>query len=244
MSVSSAPSTLPQSTPPQLSEHDLVMRATPRILRALGEATEGFEALHEVPVGPSIADIVLRRSDKRAVSPEAALSANECMVLWALRRRRGAMLTTISQDTCLPLNVVESVVFGRLLEWRLVKLSDRRVVEARTAWVDRSRVIAVEAKLTRWRDALSQAVRYREYADWSYVLLPTHTIDVAMTHIATFRSQGIGLLGYDHTGVELYLEASRSKRHSWHREFALTRAAQGDMNGRHATARLSEEITA
>lgn len=54
-------------------------------------------------------------------------------------------------------------------------------------------VIAVEAKLTRWRDALQQAYRNTCFAHWSYVLLPARTAKIAERHRNAFERRGVGL---------------------------------------------------
>lgn len=54
-------------------------------------------------------------------------------------------------------------------------------------------VIAIEAKLSRWRDALQQAYRNRCFADKSYVLLPLNIAEVACRHEYEFERRGVGI---------------------------------------------------
>lgn len=54
-------------------------------------------------------------------------------------------------------------------------------------------VIAIEAKLTRWRDALQQAYRNTCFAHRSYVLLPTRAAKIAERHPNAFQRRGVGL---------------------------------------------------
>ena len=56
-----------------------------------------------------------------------------------------------------------------------------------------NRVIAFEAKLSRWRTALDQAHRNRCFAHESYVLLPETTAKRAAAHITEFERRGVGL---------------------------------------------------
>lgn len=58
-------------------------------------------------------------------------------------------------------------------------------------------VVAVEAKLTRWRDALYQATRNRTFAQRSYVLLPRNVALRAEKHIDEFRIRNVGLCYVD-----------------------------------------------
>jgi len=54
-------------------------------------------------------------------------------------------------------------------------------------------VIAFEAKLTKWREALQQAYRNTCFAHRSYVVLPKHTALLANRYSAEFELRGIGI---------------------------------------------------
>jgi hypothetical protein len=54
-------------------------------------------------------------------------------------------------------------------------------------------VLAFEAKLTRWRDALQQAYRNRCFAHQSYVVLPECTARLAERYAAEFSRRAVGL---------------------------------------------------
>jgi hypothetical protein len=58
-------------------------------------------------------------------------------------------------------------------------------------------VIAFEAKLTRWRDALQQAYRNKCFAHRSYVVLPKKTALLAYRHTDAFSRRGIGICYVD-----------------------------------------------
>ena len=55
------------------------------------------------------------------------------------------------------------------------------------------RVIAFEAKLTRWREALQQAYRNTCFAHMSYVLLPRATARIAQQYSIKFDRRRVGL---------------------------------------------------
>jgi hypothetical protein len=61
------------------------------------------------------------------------------------------------------------------------------------AATDRGRVLAFEAKLTRWRGALRQAYRNRAFAHASYVVLPQPSAAKALVFREEFERYGIGL---------------------------------------------------
>jgi hypothetical protein len=56
------------------------------------------------------------------------------------------------------------------------------------------RLIAIEIKLKRWRQALAQAVEYRKFADEAYVVLDGAKLQVGAEMTQTFLAHGVGLL--------------------------------------------------
>lgn len=58
---------------------------------------------------------------------------------------------------------------------------------------DAVKLIAIEVKLRRWREALDQAISYREFADEAYVALDGNQVRLDADIKAAFESNGIGL---------------------------------------------------
>lgn len=211
------------ATVKRLTERGMVRRATAFVMAELSLCPDQCHVAHELPIGQSIADMVILRSAKVPVWPEAPLTVAESVVLSALRRLGAARADTIGRHVFMSVEDVREILDGRLAEWRLVRHKERGVVEARAAWVSSAQVIAVEAKLTRWRDALAQAAVYRRYADRAFVLLPRDIADAAATHAPDFREARVGLLAYDSQGVVSLIASQKAILHSWHREYALSR---------------------
>ncbi len=61
-------------------------------------------------------------------------------------------------------------------------------------------ICAIELKLSNWKRALTQAFRYRSFADFSYVVLDNSRIKPAINHLSEFKSKNIGLFGLDENG--------------------------------------------
>jgi len=78
------------------------------------------------------------------------------------------------------------------------------------------KVVAFEAKLTRWRDALHQAYRNQCFANASYVLLPKRTALSAAAFTHEFRKRKVGLC-YIEAGelVVLYHAAEGEPLQAW-----------------------------
>lgn len=72
-------------------------------------------------------------------------------------------------------------------------------------------VIAVEAKLERWRDALQQAYRNTAFAHRSYVLLPLAAASRAIASRFEFERRKVGIVSLEDGGVRILLEAPEIK---------------------------------
>lgn len=71
-------------------------------------------------------------------------------------------------------------------------------------------LIAFEAKLHRWREALHQAYRNRCFAHRTYVVLPEGAAGVAIQYEAEFRRRGVGIVVVSNEGMRKVLESERS----------------------------------
>lgn len=82
--------------------------------------------------------------------------------------------------------------------------------------IDQSnKVITIEFKLSKWRDAIEQAYDHMRGADYAYVCLPKKKLSEKL--INELKRNGIGLLLYDEEAndnakMEIYLEAEESNR--------------------------------
>lgn len=89
-------------------------------------------------------------------------------------------------------------------------------------------IIAIEAKLSDWSRALTQAYRNRQFADESWVVLDHRNYRPALAQVQRFAISGVGLASIDTNG-ELYIHnpaefspaISLAKR--WHAQAALAR---------------------
>lgn len=72
-------------------------------------------------------------------------------------------------------------------------------------------LIAIEAKLSDWKAGFVQAVRYKQYANQSYLAISAdHIKDV---NKAMLFENGIGLMSVSLDGLEIVLNAQKSKDH-------------------------------
>ena len=87
-----------------------------------------------------------------------------------------------------------------------VSIAWRSSTESNEAFIDKSspptksrraRILAFEMKLKDWRKALSQAFRYRYFADAALVVVPPETAARAIVALSTFRETQVGLWSFD-----------------------------------------------
>ena len=74
------------------------------------------------------------------------------------------------------------------------------------------RLLAVELKVARWRQALRQAVAYQVWAPEAYVALPFPCAIRAARHRDRFETEGVGLLAVLGRDVRTFLPAAPSGR--------------------------------
>lgn len=206
-----------------ITENRMVLRATPRIFEALRLSRNDCRFTHELTVGHSIADLVILRANVTKFWPEAPLSVAESAILSSLRRLGTANVDMIAKEVFMQTEPVRRLLLGRLSNWLLVRSEDTGEFRTIKTWVSQSEIIAVEAKLTRWREALAQATVYRRYADRAFVLLPIASAAIASQHKDDFVAAGVGLLSYDGTKVSRVFSTPKVTEHTWHREFAISR---------------------
>jgi hypothetical protein len=188
----------------------------------------------EVAAGRRIADLVLLLADsaatERAIADE--LSVAECVLLSTLRRRGRLTHDTLLEATGTSARSLQSIL-QRLERRGLLTQTRSGKVSLVPSWTRSASLVAFEAKLHKWRDALEQARWYRKYADASYVVLPIAHAKAAMKASDEFLAAGVGLLVFDVTALYCTIPAARSREHDWRREFVLSRfALQPRLHGR------------
>lgn len=103
-------------------------------------------------------------------------------------------------------------------EIRLRKLAKRELVRVspRGSWEIVPRfnsrcleIVAVEAKVRRWREAFAQALSYLAFANRAYVALAAPITAMDRDVLGLFRSSGVGLLHQSYGQVSIIIPASR-----------------------------------
>jgi hypothetical protein len=190
-------------------ESDLCRTLADRWPSHLG-ADRRLTVLREVRVGTIIPDQVVVRSGPHQVAgvmPRLTLFESEVLAAIVARARQA---TSIAGQLFSRVDKILDV---------LRRMERLGVVESRpgrsyrvtmTALPMEIEVVAVEAKLTRWREAISQAVEYQRFANQVYVALPHTTVDDNfLPCYEECGARGLGLMAVSPESSELLLEARR-----------------------------------
>ena len=153
-----------------------------------------FRIIAEVAVRERIADLLIIHASAEPDSKPARMSYFEAAILAVLLERGAATAPTVADhlyasagavqaraETLARLGLVEIAACGTLRATGRHQHSDARIV-------------AIEAKLTRWREAIEQASHYRAFANQSYIAMPSALFDASGAILSTCEAAGVGAL--------------------------------------------------
>lgn len=194
--------------------------ASPEFLRAaleqIGLGGDRFEhvlARREVPVGGCIPDLVV-----------VGFAEEPRSELWPRRRnfRHAFVVSLLRRHGRLRAETIAAKGFASLERMRPILddlLASGAVTGSESGAISLSpllahagvEVVAVEAKLRRWRQALEQATEYARFADRVVVAMDAGGVPRAPETLAEFRGRGVGLLAVG-TETEWLVRPRRSSR--------------------------------
>ena len=213
-----------ESDSPYSSEQNLVHFAQKRLKKLFTPAGAICLMGREVGVGRSIADLVLLIAPKRVPGLFVpSLSAAESVILASLRLRGPTRIDLLEVRCGFQSRGLRHGALERMVDAGILVRGRGGRVALKTNYVEAGRIIAIEAKLTKWREALNQATLYRRYADEAHVLLPAQKAHPAIKARAEFTAAGVGLLIATHKSITSVFTASPSTDHDWRRDFIYSR---------------------
>ena len=193
-------------------EKDLVAtlcRATPELFASdLGR--HPLRVFTEVPVysaGVCIPDMVLVYQISPSTLPVKVLSSFEAGVLSYIAANGGESIEAVASGMYCQVKNVETVVKSLVRKGLVSGTSDALIADV-PALTGQTHVVAIEAKLTRWKDAIEQAEEYFVFAHRSFIAMPA---DVAGRPEVLERcaSVGVGVFAVDPEGAVRSLLISR-----------------------------------
>jgi len=156
---------------------------------------ECFEIFEEVSLGYGIADLVvssLKEPISQIESNKITLNSSDINIYNLINKSE-----RISYDSILDITrsskkeIFQSL--DKLIANRYVKIETDKFVIDKEYELPFHVNFAVEAKIKDWRRALSQAYRYRWFADYSYVVLDEEYCKRAINHLNLFKKYNVGL---------------------------------------------------
>lgn len=207
------------------TEREFVGELQVALLNAYSKQFFAVRHSAELAVGNNIADIAVLLT--HLPTPKAdfhIFTTRECVVLAALRRNGATRIDILEKRCGIERSEFRTGGLRRLVQSGHVRLGQGgRVSFDPGRWP--FRVVAIEAKLRRWNEALAQAIRYTQYADESFVALPEVFAEPAIANRQRFIEAGIGLIVLGEDGLRFVIEAASQEGHNWRREFVISRLA-------------------
>lgn len=179
-----------------LEDHMLVA------VRRLAKSTfaSGRQAIHarlwKPQVGMIVPDLILILSTKKQIGRRKRfpLTFLDCTVLRSLDESRPVSISELCETLYAQKISIEKVV-RRLHKWGLVvKMSSGSYTRKRNLLPSGFQILAIEAKLARWRDAIDQARGYKSFAHLSYIAMPENLISSHSRARSLCHANRIGIL--------------------------------------------------
>ncbi len=180
----------------------------------------------EVPMGDRIPDFVC--ISFKNLSDEDVLPKNctyrHAAVLATLRQRRRTQPAALAKRLYTDVDRLQPLLKDLIASGAVVE-NPTGSLSLSVLWAElRAEVIAVEAKLTRWKDALIQAISHKRYADAAVVAMDAATTPRKASSIQAFADQGVGLCAISPNSAEWIVEPKRREGRGHEREYLLTSA--------------------
>ena len=170
----------------------------------------------EFSAGYGIADLVGASLSKKShemrcgMGQMLPLSRHAVQVMFTLRHRSRTSIDYLANRVALSNSTLKRQVLPSLAALGLVeRYSDGYVRRIRELPPPADRIVAVEAKQTRWRDAIMQARRYTFFADETYIAVWNGTARLVDRNLL-YRHR-LGLIGVDPDGAQVLVTAPTRK---------------------------------
>ncbi|MBN1610023.1 MAG: hypothetical protein JW940_25580 [Polyangiaceae bacterium] len=190
-----------------------------------GAGRSTWLTLREVRAGTVLADVVfIRRQVRHWPRVPESLSPTEAVCLSWLRTRPSTQIDWLERLCGLQAGALRHGALIRLREHGVIEFGRAGRVTLKRDCSAAIQIVAVEAKLSNWKKALSQARTNRSFADRSYVALPFSRRSLLPRLEGAFRDSGVGLFFVARDACHEALPASSPARHTWRREYVYSAA--------------------
>jgi len=205
-------------------EDSLVKTFNKHLPNYLGNKFKKSQVRREISVGNRFADVVIVVPiGKRKITDNKGFTTKECVVLSCIRKKGPLKINELKRH--LGFNKNEEIVdlLKRLNKENLLHINRNEIVSIKNDFSRSHRVIAFEAKLRNWKEALIQAKTYLKFADQSNVVLPEKYSNPAIKAASHFLKNGIGLIIVSKMSMQQIIKPKLNADYDWRREFVVSR---------------------
>ena len=177
----------------------------------------GFDSLNlgfilcEPTVGNMIPDVVLARATENLILPKKPFSLVEAHILALIEEHRELSELEVLAYLYLTESGARRAFAGLRKSGLIQKTDTGKMAVDSSAFTRAVEIIAIELKLRRWREALTQARTYLKFADRAYVVLDGNQVQPDSAMEEEFRSVSVGLFLHRGFWLEKIIEAPRTK---------------------------------
>lgn len=184
----------------------------------------------ELPVNHRIVDIVIAEviypENKQFESFRVAfkkLTVNELDVLADIYIKEQVSIHYLKKKLRMDVDTIKKTYLNKFLENNLIVKNSRYQYKA-TEWsqIKINQMISIEAKLTDWKNVLSQAIDNFSFADYSYVALD-ESVCSSEKVIGEFVEKNVGVLSVSNKEVVELIYKPRINKSTNPSDFALQR---------------------
>lgn len=197
--------------------------------KQLAQLSRRIRVVRHLQVATDIPDYVITFTPE-SVGSVPRFSSLECAALAQLRRDGRASAPGVAKELFAQQSRIE-LALQRVVKLGHARREDGEFIPTSTALMS-ARTIAIEAKLTRWRDAVDQAVRYKRFSNASFVALPSEVVDARR---ASFErdcvADEIGLIAVSRGKFSIEVPAPFVENWSADWLWAVTRSLSAELSG-------------
>jgi DNA-binding MarR family transcriptional regulator len=169
----------------------------------------------EFTAGYGIADIVGIKYNPHKLKAridsgfEPVTNIRELSILTLLQKNNPSSSDDLAKKIGLSVSYVKKTLLKSLIEKGYIERKANEYILVRDVSALTDLVVSVEAKLTKWKDALAQAKRYQHFSNIVFVALPVYTVRKIDKEL--FKRNNIGVLAIESDSVIIELEPERMK---------------------------------
>jgi len=195
------------------SEASMMAFLSKEASRLLGSTKTNPKSFPEFSVGRGIADLYIVDEDRSALRKRKGLDIPaitdriQNQIIELIGRADGVPFEELAiylkrnrlTNTDHHLNVLfeQGVIYSDGTQVYVKEIANTNVIR---------HSVAIEAKVRDWRKGIKQALRYKNFADKSYLALYEAHIRTAKENLHVFEALNIGLIGVSDAGLKVYYE--------------------------------------